>query len=84
MIACIAVAAEVLKQLRRKPTTVGNRSGFHDQVMDELKRFDEAIERSAKRRTDEAIGASLPDENSHTIPPSTVSTDRAQTEQSTG
>lgn len=85
LIACIGVAAGVLKQVRRKPTTAGKRSAFRDQVMDELKRFDEAIERSAKRHTDQAIAAAnLPAEKPHTIPPAILGTNRPQSEQSTG
>lgn len=84
MIACIVVAAGTVKRLRRKRTTLVKRSAFHDQVMDELKRFDDAIERSGKRQANQAIGAAdLTAEQSHTIPPSFLGADTPQGEQST-
>lgn len=73
----IVGAVWALQRWGRKPKTVAKKPSFHDQVMDELNRFNEAIERGAKRQAGQAsAAANFIDNESHTISPSVLGSDQ--------
>ena len=56
-IAYLVVAWWALLRSGRKRTSKQQKPSFHDQVMYELKKFDAAVERGAKRREEQALAA---------------------------
>ena len=68
-IVCIIVTAWAVQQFRRKRVIVVQRSAVSDQLLFELSRIADSLDRIANRPADEIIAAaSQKDEDSRTIP----------------